>query len=234
MVTSEHFMNNISLLAKYALILGFVLGVSTMSRAQKVYSAINVNQDIDPSRYDEIQGSPYLYKVWQKAQIIRSNGEVNYESELNYNGLTQQLEIKENEKSKPLPAYTFIKVLVEGDNGTEAFLQRIHPDFGDKVICVSYDGQRVKLIKIFTIRLEESGAQTPIYRTPFEKFVPHLDYYIMTDGSLASIALKKKKVIKVLGHNAEIEQYIKEHNLTLKKEFDLIQLLKHYEANIID
>jgi hypothetical protein len=227
-------MNNISSLAKYASILGFSLAVTTMSWAQNVYNATKVNQDIDPSRYDKIQGSPYLYKVWQKAKIISSNGDVYYESELNYNGLTQQLEIKENEKSKPLPPYTFIKVFVEGDNGTEAFLKRIHPDFGDNVVCVSYDGQRVKLIKIFTIRLAESGAQTSIQPAAFEKFIPRVEYYIMTDGSLASIALKKKKVIKVLGHNAEIEQYIKEHSLTLKKESDLIQVLKHYEASLID
>lgn len=226
-------MNNISTLAKYVLILSFVFAVSTMSRAQEVYSATNISQDVDPSRYDIIQGSPYLYKVWQKAKIISSNGEVYYESELNYNGLTQQIEIKENEKSKPLPAYTFIKISVENENGTDAFLKRIHHDFGDNVVCVSYDGQQVKLIKIFTVRLEESGGQTPIHPKAFERFVPRMEYYLMTDGRLVSVALKKKKVIKALGHNAEIEQYIKEHNLTLKKESDLIQLLEYYEANII-
>ena len=132
-----------------------------------------------------------------------------------------------------MPQGTFLKVFVETENGTEAFLSGIHPDFGNQVVCVAYDGQQVKLIKIFTVRLQSSGDHTPIYPTALEKFVRRLEYYLMTKGNIYSVALKKKKVIKVLGYDAEIEQYTKEHNLSLKKEVELVQLLKYYEANII-
>ena len=226
-------MNNNSSLAKLALISYLVLAVSNISLSQDVYSAIKVNQDIDPARYDKIQGSPYLYDVWYKAQVISPNGTINNEEALNYNGLTQQLELKENNITKPLPQGTFLKVLVETENGSEAFLSRIHPDFGSQMVCVAYDGQQVKLIKIFTVRLEESGAQTPIYPAVFEKFVRRLEYYIMVNSALSSVPLKKKKIIKILGHSAEIEKYTKEHNLSLKKEAELVQLLKYYEANLI-
>ena len=220
---------------KHTLILCYILLVNTNSWAQDVYISGKVNQNVDPARYDKIKGSPYLYNVWHRAQIISANGTIYNEQAINYNGLTQQLELKENGKTTPLPRNSFIKVLVEvgGDSITEVFLRRIHPDFGDKLVCIAYDGDRIKLIKIFTVRLEESGAQTPIYPTEFEKFVNQTEYYLMIDGNLSSITLKKKKVVKVLGHSADIEQFTKKNNLNLKKEGELIQLLKYYETNLI-
>jgi len=219
-------------LVKWAVILSLALITYSISWAQVVYTTVSKDQGIDHSMYSKIQGSPYFYEVWQKAKIIDPKGDTYNEIALNYNGFTKQLELKKDEIIKPLADGTFLKVFVQGEYSNESFLKYIHPAFGNSIVCVSYDGKHIKLIKKFEVNLQESGTHMPGYPSGFNKFVRRLEYYLMANDNVYPISLRKKKVIKVLGHDSEIEQYLKDQNFTLKTEDELIQLLKYYEANL--
>ena len=97
-----------------------------------------------------------------------------------------------------------------------------------------YDGVRVKLIRDFKVRKQENEMQTPLNPTVFEKFVAQSDYYLMLEGLLHPVKIKKKKIMALLDHKQEIEKYIKENNLNLNTTEDVIKLLAYYETTLLE
>ena len=93
-----------------------------------------------------------------------------------------------------------------------------------------YDGQKVKFIKDFEVKLEESVVQTPGIPTVFEKFSASKDYYLMLGANLNKVKLKKKSIIELLGSKTELEKYLKQEKINVSTESGLISLLSYYET----
>ncbi len=202
------------------------------SQAQKAYSVLKSNRPVDPARYDEIKGSPYLYKDWQKAEIVGSDGTILHDVYVNFNGLTRQLEMKKDGTVSEINVTSYLKVIVETDNGQQTFFRGIHPQFGAELICLPYDGQQIKLIKEFTVRKQDTEIQSPMNPTVYEKFIPSSEYYLMVNGQLSPVKIKKKKIIEVLGYKSEIERYLKQAGMSLNNEQNLVKLLSFVETDL--
>ncbi len=208
------------------------IGLPYAAWPQKAYTVLETKRPIDPSRYDEIKGSPYLYKEWQKAEVVGADGKILKDVYVNYNGLTHQLEMKENGEVSEMDAASYLKVMVATANGNASFFRGIHPQFGAKLICLPYDGQRLKLIKDFNVSKQDLQIQSPMGPEVHERFVATTHYFLMIDGQIFPIKLKKKKIIGVLGNKTAIEKYLEQENLNLNNEGDLVRLLVYYEADL--
>jgi hypothetical protein len=209
------------------------IGSLTDGVAQQSVSVLETTRPVDPSRYEDIKGSPYLYEVWVPAEIVGSNGEIYHDVLINFNGLTRQIEMKKNGMVSQMNPISYLKVIATTENGTETFFRGIHPDLGAELLCLPYDGQRVKLLKEFSVKKQENEVQTPMRPTVFEKFVPSSEYYIMIDGNITPIKLKKKKIIEALGMKSEIDSFIKKEKINLSTEKGLVKLLNYYESDLI-
>ncbi|HHL53155.1 MAG TPA: hypothetical protein ENJ39_07230 [Flammeovirgaceae bacterium] len=220
---------------KYAIAICLLLSVCYRpATAQKAYTILESHKELDPSRYDEIKGSPYLYNDWLPATVVGSDGKMHENILVNYNGLTGELEIKRENRQTEMEPSSYLKVMVHTPAGTQAFYRGIHPQLGNKLVCVLYDGVRVKLIRDFKVRKQENEMQTPLNPTVFEKFVAQSDYYLMLEGLLHPVKIKKKKIMALLDHKQEIEKYIKENNLNLNTTEDVIKLLAYYETTLLE
>jgi hypothetical protein len=109
-------------------------------------------------------------------------------------------------------------------------MRGINPKFGLDLVCISYNGQKIKLVKSFQARKEEAHTTT----AASQKFLPTLDYFLITNGQLENISIRKKRIIKILGHEDEIETFLEKNNNSLKTEPELIQLLGFYEEELLN
>lgn len=210
-----------------------LITISNILWAQGVATVVKASHPLNPARYDEIKGSPYLYDTWYKAKIVGSDGKIYEDMAVNFNGLTHQLELKKDGRVSQLNNASYLKVIIHTDSGEEAFFRGIHPAFGANLVCILFDGEHIKLLKMFTVRKQATEVQTPMNPTVFEKFVPNAEYYLMIDGDLTQIKLKKKKIIEALGHKSAIEAYVKENKIDLSQEIGIKALLQQYESTML-
>ena len=212
--------------------IGFFVGFCTILISATVGYAqgsvvFTTSKTIEPYRYDEIHGSPYLYENWMPATIVGSDGKSYTVLALNLNGLTKELEIKEEDKTREIRPESYIKVTVPRDGHADIFMRGIHPKLGLDLICILYNGDQVKLIKEFTVRKESSASAI----SSFDKFVPKSTYYLSIEGQLEQVGLRKKNILKQLDAPAQLEEYLKKTDNSVKSEKELITLLEYYEAN---
>jgi hypothetical protein len=218
-----------------------ILGIITASLAiiqsitgwaQDRHSVYNVEDKkvYSHARYDEIKGSPYLYEKWLPADILGSDGKFHKYPKVNFNGLTNEIESDNDGNIIQFARSYFITVTFDTESGKETFLGGAHPEFGKKLVCLLFEGHKVKLYKHFDVEVEESVAQTPGIPTVFESFERTSTYYLLINGNLKKVRLKKKKIIEALGHKPEIEGYVKKEKIDLGSEDGFKTLLSYYET----
>lgn len=210
------------------------LTISLMGQAQNATTIYDVSKTrvIDQSNYEEIRGTPYLYEDWYPAKLLDADGKYHKFPAVNFNGYTHELESKTDGEVEEFIGHAYLKIIVNTGKYEHTFIRGIHPDFGRDIVCILYDGQNVKFIKEFRVKLEESVIQTPGIPTVFEKFSPTKNYYLMVDFELNKTKLKKKSIIELLGHKTEIEKYLKQEKININSESGLIRLLNYYESLI--
>jgi hypothetical protein len=212
----------------------FALIIALMGWAQdgnKIYD-VSKTRVVDQSNYEEIRGTPYLYEDWHAAKLLDTEGKYHDFSEVNFNGYTHELESKNDGLVEEFIGHAYLKIIVNTGKNEDTFIRGIHPDFGRKIVCILYDGQEVKFIKEYSVKLEEAVMQTPGIPTVFEKFSPNKNYYLMVDSNLTKTKLKKKSIIEILGYKTEIEKYLKQEKINVSSEDGLIRLLNYYESLI--
>lgn len=210
----------------------FALIISLMAWAQggnKIYD-VSKTRVIDQSTYEEIKGTPYLYSDWYPAKLLDSEGKYHKFSEVNFNGFTHELESKADGQVEEFIAHAYLKIIVNTGANENTFIRGIHPEFARNIVCIMYDGQKVKFIKDFEVKLEESVVQTPGIPTVFEKFSASKEYYLMLGANLNKVKLKKKSIIELLGSKTELEKYLKQEKINVSTESGLISLLSYYET----
>ncbi|MEN8248224.1 MAG: hypothetical protein ABFS32_04785 [Bacteroidota bacterium] len=223
------------LISRYStlIILSIVLTINAFGqKGETVYSAEARVRSVNHEDYKDIKGSPYLFEDWFEAKVIGMDGKYTEYLYMNFNGLTHQLELMENGNTQVLIENTYLKAILSVGENEYTFMSGIHPDLGRDKICILFDGQEIKLIKDFTVRIDESVAQTPGVPTVFERFATTVTYYMMKRGLLVKIKLKKKTILRLLDDNPNIEEYSKKEKISFNSESDVIKLLKYYESSL--
>jgi len=192
------------------------------------------SQEIDENRYNEIKGSPYFFDEWKMGDIIGDNGQTVEDVLLNYNGYTEHFEVRTKGKYIQLDERLYQKISISTDEATVVFQKSAHPDFPNKFVQVVHDGERVKLLKHFTVVLAESSVFNAGGRVDFKRFKPDRKYFVMTDGSPQPVSMRKKKIIELLGHEKEIERFAKTERIKIDTEEGLSTLLAFYEAELLE
>ena len=59
-------------------------------------------------------------------------------------------------------------------------------------------------------------------------------HYLIIDGKYKSTKLNKKSIIKILGMQSELESFIIENKLEMKKAQDFEKLLDYYERELME
>ena len=216
--------------------------------------AFRTDENQKKTSYKKIDGNPYLFKDWVKADLIHLDQEKIEDAFIRLDLHQENLEVKDygsvfvDENIMEIGDDKFIvltdkyykkitiaksdnpKVLKDSDVDSLFLMKGIHKDYIDKYAIVLYDGKTIKLIKEIDIQLRESKVNSPGTVWTEKKFIRKKSYALIIEKEKKQIKLKEKDLYKVLGNKEELKKYIKANKLKVKKEPAAVQLLAYWES----
>jgi hypothetical protein len=186
----------------------------------------------DSERYKDIKGSPYLFAVFTDAWITDQDGEQYAKVKMNYNGYTEEFEVLQGDRFIRLQEqpYAEVKLLEPESQDTITFVRGVHADFRGRFIQLLYQSEEVTLVKKILVTMAESSVNTVGRKDEFKRFKIQEMYFLAQGSSQPLQALKssKKSWTQALGHKKEVEAYLKDKQLNLSKDKDMVQLLQYW------
>lgn len=217
-----------SLLSCLLLLVSFSIAAQT--------SVLSTNsQPIDEDRYDDIKGTPYLFKEPIKADLLTNKDEIIEDVYLNYNGYDHGVEVYKNGRVIFLDERKYPKIIIR-KHGLKGNVD------GDMVLVPApqksaakgmyfqeiYSSPSITLYKKFRIAKKENKINTPGETVVQQRFSKYTDYYIKQDGELILVKDKLDDFIKLLGQKEELKTYAKKNKNKLKSDQDIKELMEYY------
>lgn len=189
------------------------------------------SQGIDPDRYEDIKGEPYLFEEWKYGKTVNSKSEIIDSLLVNYNGYTHNLEVKKDETYIELDAYHYPLVVVYDDEtGKEIFLRRnTSQTLLNRYTRLIFSGLEFMVVEDFNTRVETKRINDVGKIRDTNTFVNRKNYYIIKDNKAKLIKFKKASLLKLLGNEGELDNFLKQTRNKLKTEEDAIKLFQFFE-----
>lgn len=208
-----------------------LLGLTTLSNAQGVFLTDVNGQVIRASKYVDVQGSPYLNEAWKDGTVTAANSKSYPNLKVRYDVYAGELEYQQKDQTYRLsPAAMKEFRIMDGNemvfrNGFAAVNTNTPTTFYQVLV----DGP-TKLLKQFKVNLVENKPFNSA--TVTKEFQKQEQYFIAKpDGSVQRIQKNKKSVVAALSDQKDrVEKLIKEQDLNLSNENNLITLLESYNV----
>jgi hypothetical protein len=199
-----------------------------------VYSQIKTHffdntREIEINRYEDVKGTPYIYKEWRLANIIDSKDLIFEDVKINYNGYTENFEVRIDNKFIELDEkfYKRIDVLIP-NNEKEVYLPGVHEKLNKKFIRVLFKKDKIMLLKDFKARMIENVVQNVGKPETFKRFVPIKKYFILNTDELTPINLTKKSILAYFDNKIDLDDFVKKNKIKMKSEEDIIKILEYW------
>lgn len=200
------------------------------------------SQDIDPYRYRDVKGSPYLFENLVIGDIVSTNIDVYQDMPLNLNGYTKNFEVRRGNKMVELDPRWYLRVEIHPELnpgldpafGKEklVFQRGIHPKLENVFALIIFAGARTIFLKTFHADLSKKKVEDVGKTLEFQRFFGKFTYYIIADGELITVSTRKKTFLKALGSKKELETFAHDNNIDFDSEKDLIKLVAFYDKNL--
>lgn len=198
------------------------------------------SKSIDEKRYEDIKYSPYFFDDWVVGNIIDEKGNPIKGLLMNYNGYSDNIEVKKGDKYIELDTkyYQSIEVLVSENPKMKKrvdvekiiFKQKVHPRFRERLIQVLYEGKNISFLNDFDIVLSEKEVNNVGKAIQFKQFVKRNTYYILRDGELKAVKLTKRKLVEMLGEKEALDKFIKKERINFTSPRDIAKLIAYYDG----
>jgi hypothetical protein len=189
------------------------------------------NRTFNTEKYTDIRGVPFLFDKWIKANVYNDKGvyeglEIKYdlyENKLYFNKNDQSYELQDN-------VLNFVLFPKAGDASSAMYYKKGFKGSGlneSQYVQVLADGN-IQLIKSDVKSLTEMSE---INAGMVKTFATTTRYYIINKAETKIVRLNKSEILPYLqDKDAQIQTYITEKGLNLKKDADLIALIKYYNT----
>ena len=181
----------------------------------------------NPKRY--IDGTIHLFESWNNTAVIHTISDDKFlVKRVNLNLKRNSFEAKMND-SDSIFSFTFnnIKKIVINNK----IYKNFYYDDDNRVYEMLYDTDQYKFMKGFNVKLI-SGSANPMVNRPNDRYVRGEEFFIMINGSISDVKLKKKSIYRLLNidklSTSKLDMFIESNNLSLKKVDDIIKLLEYY------
>ncbi|WP_299817761.1 hypothetical protein [uncultured Pontibacter sp.] len=225
------------ILYSIALMIATTLVLSPDLIAQNIGISID-RDDMRVSSYKSpgLKGSPYLYENWAKGTVQLTNGIVYEGMDLLYDQIRDELifTVDGNQRQifmQPVQSFTISnpenRRVVDQKTFTKGFtaVDGATPNAFYEVLAAG----NTQLLKRTTKAIVEERSETSILKV--KQIKESIKYYVARDGQLTRITPSKKSVLTALSNKkTELEGFIKQHNLNLKEEADLAELVDFYNS----
>lgn len=183
---------------------------------------------VNPAR--EIDGTVHLFDSWNNTAVIHTKDQQKFLlKNINLNVERHTFESKISEDS----LFTFNFNNIDKFVVNNKVYRNYYWDDDNKVYQVIYDGADFQVLKGFKLEIIE-GSANPMLNRKNDKFVTKEAYFIRKKGKIKPFRLSKGKVMKLFKDDEEkaneLMNYVKENNLSFKKEYDIQRMLEYSES----
>lgn len=212
--------------------------------AQKDYIIFKNVKEIDPDRYSEIKGSPYLFKDFNKANLYDRRGGVYKNVPINYNAEDNNIEALKDDKNyitvepKDIPRIVVPNDPSSGLKNLEFLdsLVFVHgPNLKSKspFHIILHNDKNIKLFLEFYVAINSVTDRPPgeiIERKRFNRGYK----MILVDEKLGMnrFKLSKKDVTKALAPYGDISKWCKKNKVKVNEEESVTTFLREYCSSL--
>ncbi|HBC05412.1 MAG TPA: hypothetical protein PKH16_15630 [Aequorivita sp.] len=178
---------------------------------------------------DEAYANPNFLqgKIFQEDQLIKDD------VPMRYNAYADEIEIKKNVSDETYSALIkspdiFVKII----NEIYVFVPFNGSNEKGGYFNVLNDGKTYDLYKKTKAEFREPRkAQTSYQQDTPPSFVKATTYYLVKDGSFLEMPNSKSKILKMMDSKKnEMKKYIKDNNIDLDKEADLVKTIAYFDS----
>jgi len=202
----------------------------TITNAQSNVTLLH-SKPIDPHRYDNIKGSPYIFENWVKADILPTAGNKIEGVEINFNGYTQLFEVRKGNQFVELVDIDFIGIKITDTLpgcGNMFFLKYDQPKMRNRYPLFVYNGKKYKLVKDFHITLAENKMETPGKTMKFQTFNDVYNYFLWKDQVMEPVRLNRRSLLEKI-NDPDAEAYLDAEQIDITTEEGTCRLLNWLE-----
>lgn len=190
----------------------------------------------ETTTYDEVSGSPYLFKEFTTSNVYFKSGNKPVEYLINYNAYKDQVEFIENDNTYAIVNTNKVNK-IEIDKQTFVYSQYHNYNDIKEGYFVELVSDYISLYRreiIITISTNKSAAYSDT-DTKDNKFVKDKPlYYISVYGEPLRLIKNKKKLRQLFFNHPALDEFMKKEKIKLHSEEDLIKLvtfLSNFDKN---
>lgn len=232
-------MKKIILTATFALITASIFSQARQSSYTSVFDrTIDINQKslafgLTEAEFNAIKDEAYANPTFVKGNIYQEDQLIKSDVLMRYNAYADEIEIKKNPTDEAYSALIkdpniFVKI------GTDIYLFVPFEGSNEKggYFNVLSDGKMYDLYKkTKSIYREPRKARTSYERDVPPSFSKTTTYYLVKDGTFLEMPNTSSRILKMMNKKEkEMKKYIKENDLDLDKEADLIKAVTYFDS----
>lgn len=183
----------------------------------------DISKSGDP--YQNFSGSPFVLNEFTRGYIYSGKTKSIYKVDLNFNALSNRVEIMNNDQRYEIPSYAFDSIIVNEQKYIPVSKSEKEKLSFLTMEVLAEDKAGNFLLKNHVVKfIEEQEAR------PYKDMVPaHFktfpsQYYFYTAERKLIYLKKLKNLSKYEGFPAEVDDYVKKNKISKKDENSLIQL----------
>ncbi|WP_026450792.1 hypothetical protein [Aequorivita capsosiphonis] len=230
---------------KNIILFGLFVFVSLTAIAQSynsefdVYSrTIDINQKslafgLTEAQFDAIKDEAYANPDFVNGNIYQEDQLLKKEVPMRYNAYADEIEIKKNASDNNYGALTKApNIFVKMGKDLYVFVPYNGSNAKGGYFNVLNDGKTYDLYKkVTSIFNEPKTAETSYGKDTPPGFTKNVVYYLVEDGTFLEMPNRKSKILKMMDQKkSEMKTFIKENDLDLDNEADLIKAVKHFDS----
>jgi hypothetical protein len=221
------------------LITGSIFSQARQSSYTSVFDrTIDINQKslafgLTEAEFNAIKDEAYANPTFVKGNIYQEDQLIKSDVLMRYNAYADEIEIKKNPTDEAYSALIkdpniFVKI------GTDIYLFVPFEGSNEKggYFNVLSDGKMYDLYKkTKSIYREPRKARTSYERDVPPSFSKTTTYYLVKDGTFLEMPNTSSRILKMMNKKEkEMKKYIKENDLDLDKEADLIKAVTYFDS----
>lgn len=202
------------------------------SNAQRLVNLSSMGETfyrIKEAPVKDIEGSPNLNENW-KSGLVKMIGsdEINIDS-LNLDIYSNKLMFQSNGLTYSVSDNNNVEHFVIGNS---IFVNLKNPDFKGLFFELLSNGSKIKLLKLYKCDIVKGNPSNGIIPAVNDKFRMSKELYVLhIDKGIRKLSGSKNDILNHMNDKkSEIEKFVKENKINIKKEKDLIELFNHYNT----
>jgi len=228
------------------LTLGFVAQAQnrpTGYEAEQNLSTVGTNNSstvvrLFDNRYQGMRGSPYLLTHWMQADITYANNKTEKDVPVKYDVYANRLVMRRPQGDSvvivsPTVSGFLLKDVNSGKNRVFSRFNDAKTDdssLKEELLEVLYEGKTALLVRYDKTILGASYQGAYNANRPYDELQDEKNYYLRKpDQTFVKTKLNKKQLLEHLNATAELKKWVDTQKLDLKKEADVVRLLKEWE-----